>query len=98
MSDMGVEELKEYIKTMTENNQHTEARIEIAKYFRLISYQIFEKIYEITDIEGSISEHLFLYREEKTKEMFNDIKQIMINVGVNEYDAEAKVNELRRCL
>jgi len=61
-----------HLAELTDNNNHTEARIYVADYFPFLGSfkNRFQKINDIHKIEGSINNHLDNYRNELTDKMF----------------------------
>ncbi len=69
------------IKELTNNNNHTEARIEIAeelakKTLSQSYVKIFRAIQQIQDIKRHIPLNLMRYREEETKDMLEAVKLV----------------------
>ena len=55
---------------MTDQNSHGEARLEIAKFFKIKKFiDIFTYILKLHSLEGSLDYNLMKYREQKTSEM-----------------------------
>lgn len=58
------------IEKMTDQNSHGEARLEIAKFFKIKKFiDIFTYILKLHSLEGSLDYNLMKYREQKTSEM-----------------------------
>lgn len=71
------EQINKY-KKMTDNNQHGELLLEIAKYFNLTEYRvIFSDINEIYNTQGYIDNELFDLRRRLGYAMFQELKQIV---------------------
>ena len=71
-----IEELCKELKNLTWYNQHTEAKIVIAEYFKLNKYtKIFKAIEQIGDAEGCLPGDVSDYRYRKGVELLNAIKQ-----------------------
>lgn len=71
-----IEQLSTELKDLTWYNQHTEAKLVIAEYFKLDKYiKIFKAIEQIGDAEGCLPEELSAYRHRKGLELLNAIKQ-----------------------
>jgi hypothetical protein len=63
------------IKALTQSNNHIEARLEIAKNFKLAKYEkIFSNIENIMKIEKQLPQGLNIYMDNLTKEMFTVLK------------------------
>ena len=68
-------EILKLVAQQTDDNEHTTAKITIAKYFGFLHYaKIFEHIKEIQEIEGCMPGELSNYRLRKGGEMMNQIK------------------------
>ncbi len=64
----------EKIKQLQQLNNHTEARIQIAKLYKLKSFEkVFKAIKDIQEIEGSLDYNLSMYRAKRTDEMMQAI-------------------------
>lgn len=71
-----LEQLCTELKDLTWYNEHTEAKIVIAKYFKLNKYiKIFKAIEQICDVEGYLPGDLSKYRYRKGVELLDAIKQ-----------------------
>ena len=75
MNDMDSRTLT-IIKSLTENNNHTEARIQIAKNLpALIRYELlFKNIQAIQELVGSIPYEVSAFRDRLTDEMLDIIE------------------------
>ncbi len=64
------------LKELTWYNEHTQAKVVIAEYFKLDKYiKIFKAIEEICNIEGCTPWELTDYRHRKSMDMMDAIKQ-----------------------
>ncbi len=71
-----IEQLSTELKDLTWYNQHTEAKLVIAEYFKLNKYiKIFKAIEDICNIEGHTPWELTDYRHRKSMDMLDAIKQ-----------------------
>ena len=71
-----LEQLSTELKELTWYNQHTEAKLVIAEYFKLNKYiKIFKAIEQICDAEGYLPTELSAYRYRKGVELLDAIKQ-----------------------
>lgn len=76
VKNMEKEKLLKTLQKLTSNNNHTEARLLVAKEFGLKKYEIiFKSIKTIRDTEGHLNYNLFNYTHEKTEEMLNEIEK-----------------------
>lgn len=67
--------LKE-VAELTKSNNHSEARLLIAKYFKFTKYvKIFTAINLLHELDGSMELDLQKYRESKLKEMYYHIQK-----------------------
>lgn len=77
---MNIENIKNelpIIKDMVENNMHTEARERIARIMGKAKHEkIFNTIATLQSSHGYLPITLGRYREENTKEMFNQIEAV----------------------
>lgn len=81
----------QYLAELTNNNNHTEARIYVAEHFGYLGSlkNIFQKINEIHYIEGSLNSHLSEYRNDITAEMFKKLRK---------NENEGLVDKINACL
>ena len=71
-----IEQLCTELKDLTWENEHTKAKLVIAEYFKLDKYiKIFKAIEDICNIEGHTPWELSDYRQRKSADMFDAIKQ-----------------------
>lgn len=72
----GLTEVCSKIEQQTDENDHTGAKLTIAKFFKLTHFvKVFEAIEVLHDAEGSMPEDLYNYRRRKGIEMMKAIEQ-----------------------
>lgn len=66
----------EKIESLTNNNAHTIARIEIAKHYELEKFeQLFHSINRIHELTGSMPYDIMKYRESITGQMLDEVER-----------------------
>lgn len=72
----GFDKFLNKVKELTKHNNHGEARLEIAKFFKFKKYMsIFEAINNIHNIDDGNVHNLLIYRDDVEKQMLDLIKR-----------------------